>query len=85
AGIEPAAPPCPLLLLWKFLPTSFTVNTPSQVCMLLHLFMTFIVNGLDAFVVYECEGKVYVNLNDALNASHWSFIHQRCCKVQRLH
>lgn len=38
------------------------------------LFMTFIVNGLDAFVVYECEGKVYVNLNDALNASHWSFI-----------
>ena len=38
------------------------------------LFMTFIVNGLDAFVVYECEGKVYVNLNDALNASHWAFI-----------
>lgn len=36
--------------------------------------MTFVVNGLDAFVVYECEGKVYVNLNDALNAAHWAFI-----------
>lgn len=36
--------------------------------------MTFIVNGLDAFVVYECDGKVYVNLNDALNASHWAFV-----------
>lgn len=38
------------------------------------LSMTFIVNGLDAFVTYECEGKVYVNLNDALNASHWAFV-----------
>ncbi len=36
--------------------------------------MTFIVNGLDAFVIYECEGKVFVNLNDALNASHWAFV-----------
>ena len=37
-------------------------------------FATFIVNGLDAFVVYESEGKVMVNLNDALNAHHWSFV-----------
>ena len=36
--------------------------------------MTFIVNGLDAFVVYESDGKVSVNLNDALNASHWAFV-----------
>jgi len=35
---------------------------------------TFIVNGLDAFAVYEYEDKVIVNLNDALNASHWSFV-----------
>ena len=38
------------------------------------LSFTFIVNGLDAFAVYEYEGKVIINLNDALNASHWSFV-----------
>ena len=35
---------------------------------------TFIVNGLDAFVIYEYDGQVVVNLNDALNAHHWSFV-----------
>jgi hypothetical protein len=39
-----------------------------------NVFATFIVNGLDAFVVYEFDGKVFVNLNDALNAHHWSFV-----------
>lgn len=36
--------------------------------------LTFIVNGLDALVVFENNGKVYVNLNDALNATHSAFI-----------
>lgn len=36
--------------------------------------LTFIVNGLDAFVIYEGGGKVFVNLNDALNASHTAFV-----------
>lgn len=35
---------------------------------------TFVVNGLDAFVVYEVEGKIILNLNDALNASHKYFL-----------
>lgn len=35
---------------------------------------TFIINGLDAFVIYEYDNKVVINLNDALNASHWSFV-----------
>ena len=38
------------------------------------LSFTFIVNGLDAFVVYEYENQVVINLNDALNAAHWSFV-----------
>lgn len=36
--------------------------------------MTFIVNELDALVVFEYDGKVYVNLNDSLNATHSAFI-----------
>ena len=38
------------------------------------LTFTFVINGLDAFVVYEFDNLVVVNLNDALNASHWSFV-----------
>jgi hypothetical protein len=39
-----------------------------------HLKLTFIVNGLDAVFVLEYKGKVYVNLNDAFNATHQQFI-----------
>ncbi len=38
------------------------------------LAFTFIVNGLDAFAIYEYDNKIIVNLNDALNGSHWSFV-----------
>lgn len=39
-----------------------------------HLKLTFIVNGLDSIFVLEYKGKVYLNLNDAFNATHLNFL-----------
>lgn len=39
-----------------------------------HLKLTFIVNGLDSIYILEYKGKVYVNLNDAFNATHLNFL-----------
>jgi hypothetical protein len=39
-----------------------------------HLKLTFIVNGLDSIFVLEHKGKVYLNLNDAFNATHLNFL-----------
>lgn len=39
-----------------------------------HLKLSFIVNGLDSIFVLEYKGKVYLNLNDAFNATHLNFL-----------
>lgn len=59
------------------------VNSMQKIKISENFFATFIVNGLDAFLVYECEGKIIVNLNDALNSHHWSFVEMFCNKINQ--
>jgi len=40
----------------------------------MHLKLTFVVNGLDSIFILEYRGKVYLNLNDAFNATHLKFL-----------
>lgn len=39
-----------------------------------YLKLTFIVNGLDSIFVLDYKGQIYVNLNDAFNATHLNFL-----------
>lgn len=50
------------------------VNSYKTISVGKHLKITFIVNGLDSVLLIEHKNEVYLNLNDAFNATHKNFI-----------